>query len=664
MASNINISTADATLGSDTTELSAFGKRLHEYCRDFMWPVYNRHSRAYRFYLGDQWRTYRRRGLAMPVFNIVGPHMDVIASNLTDSEITFQCAPKNPEDADMCMIWDELLRQACEQDSFSVRVYGHIVDSLVKGYGVAKIVNDDERAVPVGIDFIDPYNYMGEPGVRRPDINGNYHWHSEWMTAMEVREIYGDKYKKLIYTDPATSHTNIPSEFDSERSGDHAYTRMALIKELYIRTNETEKIPADITKAEIDSEYEELSRAKTPRVVLEQNHNEHLRLHQAQMMEVIDKLGQMITQAVTEGQIPPDEADTVLQDAIAKNPIILLIAKHNEEHEEMLEDNPDGRREKYNGWMRVVYGGENFEVLDGPEATSYVDEEGRGIHPYVIMTTPYTGTDIYSWSVLERCMNLQEMINLWLGKFQDHLSLCSSPMLAIDVTRVSLEPNQMTALAGSIIPTMGNPREVLHWIQPPMFSGQLIQNFYQMMKQIELITGVSDVELGAYPNMERASQPMIRELKEASRARWREYQREFKDFLTRIFRRVMLVIQKNMTEQMQLRMGKTNNEFALLNEIGEDVDGNMTRLNDLSIGQFDIRVMLTPLTSLSPDSKLQRALSLFTATNAQGIAVYDLQAVAEDSEDAIIQKSVERQMQMQQMMMQQQAQQQAEEGGE
>jgi len=281
MARNINKSTSEALNMGEPASLSDFGKKLNEHCRQFYWPIYLRHERAYEFYLGDQWRVYRRSGLAMPVFNIVGPHMDIIASNLTDSSIVFQTAPKNPEDAKMTKIHNEVLRIACEQDSLAVKLYGHIIDSLVKGYSIGKVTHDPERLVPTRIEFVDPYNYMGEPGVRRPDIDGTYHWHSEWMTAMQIRELYPDKWRDIDYTNADGSYDD-QMEFMTERDGDYSYTHMARIHELYIRTDETERIPESVTSVEIVGEREEIERGKAPRVVLEQDHKAHSEDHQGQ----------------------------------------------------------------------------------------------------------------------------------------------------------------------------------------------------------------------------------------------------------------------------------------------------------------------------------------------------------------------------------------------
>ena len=649
MARNINKETAEALDQGEPVDLSDFGKKLHENCRLFHYPIYERHERAWQFYRGDQWRVYRRSGLAMPTFNIVGPHIDIIASNLTDSQITFQTAPKNPEDGKMTKIHNEVLRIACEQDSLPVRLYGHIVDALVKGYSVAKVTHDDTRLVPSRIEFIDPLNYMGEPGVRRPDTDGTYHWHSEWMTAMQVRELYPKKWQNIDYGNVHGGGEVQHDEIETEREGDFNYTHMARIHELYIRTNQTEKIPADVTAKELEGERAEFKRGKTPRVVVEQNHPVHMDDHEALKIEIENELRQIAMQAVMQGQVEQANVEQQIQQAIATNPIIMFIDGHITEHVEMLEENPKGLREKYNGWMRVVFGGDNFHVLEGPMESPYTDEEGRGTHPFVIMTSPETGTDIYQWSVLERCMSLQEMLNLWLGKFQDFISLCSCPMLALDVNRVEIDPNQITALAGSIIPVNGDPREIMYWVQPPQMSGQLIQNTFQMMRQIELITGVSEVELGAYPPMERASEPMLRQLKEAGRARWRQYQREEREFLTKIGHKLLLVIQANMTEQTQLRIGATDDSYEVVNQ---KVQGQPTRLNDMTVGSFDVRIELQPLQSLTPDAKLQRAMMLFTAANPQGFAPYDLQAVADESEDPTMVESVQRQMQMMQQMMQ------------
>ncbi len=648
---NIAKSDAKALNLEDATELSTFGKALHERCRGFYKPIFIRHRKAWDFYLGKQWRVYRRRGLAMVVFNIVGPHMDIIASNLTDSQITYQVIPKEMEADTLSEIWSEVLRIACEQDRFSVQMYSLLLDALIKGYAVFKITHDTDRMVPTCMQVIDPYNYMGEPGVRRPDLDGNYHWHSEWMTAMQVRDMFPDKWQELTYA-PAGQETDENAyEIINERGGDMDYTHMVLVHELYLKTDATEPIPADVTEAELDSEHEEFQRALSPRVVLEQDHNEHMLAHEAQREEIIMRLREQAMQASMQGQainpqtqqpMTEEELEAAIQEAINTNPIIKFIEKHNDEHEDMLEDNPDGKRPKYNGWRRIVYGGPGFHVLDDDD-TPYTDEEGRGIHPFCIMTTQDTASDVYNWSILERCISHQEMINLWMSRFTDYLGLFATPYMVINVNEMTVDPNQIVPIAGAIIPVTKNPREVVQWISPPAMSGELIRGFYENVRHIEKITGVSDVEMGEYPRMERASQPMIQELKEASRARWREYQREYQDFLQRVGKKLMLSLQKYMTEQMQIRVAGLEVSFPILNERIEDRDGNITYLNDMTTGLFDVRIKLTSLISLTPDAKLNRAMTLFTQASPQGMTIYDADAVAKDSEDAGIHQSVERQ---------------------
>ncbi len=664
MANTIANKEAKAYNLEDITDLSQFGKSLHETCRGFYKPIHNRHQKAWDFYIGKQWRVYRRRGLAMVVFNIVGPHMDIIASNLTDSQIVFQIIPKEPDTNELSEIWSEVLRLACEQDRFTVQMYGVLLDSLVKGYAVFKVSHDTDRMIPTRLESIDPYNYMGEPGVRRPDIDGNYHWHSEWMTALQVRDMFPDKWQELKYA-AAGNETDIDSyEIINERGGDMDYTHMVLIHELYMRTDMTERIKAEVTEAELAGEHEEFQRARSPRVILEQDHNEHIPSHGAQIEEIIMKLRERAMQAAMQGQaisqqtgqpMTEEELEVEIQKAIEQNPIIKFIYKHIDEHEAMLEENPKGHRLKYNGWRRIVYGGPDFYVLDDDE-TPYTDEEGRGIHPFCIMTTQDTATDIYSWSVLERCMSLQEMVNLWMSRLTDYLGLFATPYMVIDINAMTVEPNQITPIAGAIIPVNKNPHEVVQWIQPPAMAGELIRGFYENTRHIEKITGVSDVEMGEYPRMERASQPMIQELKAASRARWREYQREYEDFLRRIGIKLMGVIQTYMTEQMQIRVGGLEDAFPLLNVPQEDKDGNMTYLNDMTTGRYDVRIKLTPLTSLTPEAKINKAMALYTTANPiTGITIYDLEAVADEVEDAVTRKSVNRQKQKQQKDEQMQA---------
>ena len=105
----------------------------------------------------------------------------------------------------------------------------------------------------------------------------------------------------------------------------------------------------------------------------------------------------------------------------------------------------------------------------------------------------------------------------------------------------------------------------------------------------------------------------------------------------------MLVLKTYMTEQMQIRVAGLEKSFPILNEQIEDKDGNMTYLNDMTTGLFDVRIKLTPLTALTPEAKLVRAMQLFTQPNPQGMTIYDIDAVAKDSEDANIHQSAKRQ---------------------
>jgi hypothetical protein len=621
-------------IGGKYVDYGQFARQLWEKDEDFYEPIWHQHDDDWNFFRGHQWRTYRRYG-AMVVFNIIGPHIRIIAANLTDNEILPQTSPKGPDADNMSEVFDEVLRIAHEQDDSITKDHGLLIQALVKGYAVAKIGHDSDRAIPVTYEIVNPRNFMAEPGVPRPDEDSHRFWHFEWMTAREIRELWPDKWDKIKMGPLGSEDGTLPNSWDYERGGDPMATNGCLVRELWLKTDETEPIPEDVTAKELEGERAEIMRLDAPRVVLEQNHPAHLEDHQAHKGEIEMEIRELAAQMGAQGREVPEEE---IQEALRTNPLIIELDTHIEEHLKIQPGNPRGERERFNGWRHSVFAGCDFYPLED-EASPYTDEEGRGRHPFVFMKSADTATDIYCPSLLNQCIDLQETVNRWMSKFEDHLSLCANPMLCVDVTRINHRPNQIKAMAGLLVSTIGKPEDVMYWLQPPQISNQLIQNFYQIIRQIELVTGVSDAELGIYPRMERASQPMIQQITENSRARWRAYQREYKQFKKRCAKEMLLRIQQFMTQEMQIMVGRTKDKMRWVNLIQQ---GGQVRY-DMTQGQYDVQVELKPLAAQTEDAVLARALQLGTMpVPPYNLPMLDRQGVADMTRDPVLRESVQR----------------------
>ena len=645
-------------LSEELSDLSEMLRQLYDYTKAFHEPIFQRQSDAIRFKNGDQWAYNRPPGYSMITLNKVGPQCDIIASNITEPEWIWQTAPCHAGVDDMVKIFNAILDKAAMQDSITTHNWGLMEQALSKSYGMVKLSHDPDRQIPTHYEVLTPTEYMGEPGVKRPDIDGAFHIHTAIKTAKQVRDIWPDKWDKVEYATMQDLDDPTRYQVVDERSGEKSNTHVIEVKEFWIKDDRMEPIPEKVTKAKIDSEHAMFNSGRPIYPMLQENHQEHMDVHnqylldvradlERQLAEMQDQLAEMEMMAGqpemgAEGQQQQEQPPTI-EELFNNDPRVILGRVHIKRHENLFPQNPDAERTKYNGWRHIIALGPGYYVVHNG-ATPYKDNLGRGKVHFYALSCIDSATDYFGLSVVEKAMEPQEISNLAYSKIFDHLTHVANGII-LDVTRLAIPPNQIRGGPGGIIPVRGKPSE----IAAPMVRQSIDPIILHMLniadEQISLTTGVSEIHMGGYPSMERASQPMISSVAHLAEARWRAYHRQYADFMKKTGNGMLEIIQQFMTEQAQIRISQgVNNEYEVVNRAVMSPDGNVTFVNDLSVGRFDVELQLKPMSSLTDDAKTEMAIKLFTLANAQGYSILDETGFAEMVEDPIIRESAIRQM--------------------
>ena len=669
---------AALNLSEEQEDLPGMLRELYDFVENYHEPIFLRHSNAMRFKQGDQWRYPRPPGFAMIVLNHLGPHVDIIASNLTEGEWLWQVSPRHAGVDDVVKLWNSLLDQAAMQDSMTTRNFGLVEQAITKGYGMVKLSHDPDRQIPTHYEVLTPYEYMGEPGVKRPDIDGALHIHTAKMTAKQVRAIWPDDWKKPTYATEQEIDEPLKYIVIDESGGAKDNTHCTIVREFWIKDDRMEPIPDELTAAQIEHEHKMFNSSRPIYPMLQENHQAHMNGHEEYLMNVRAEIEQQVAEidaqvgeggggmggpmgaggpmgmgmGMGEGGGESPEADV---DQIFNNdPRVIMARTHIKRHEDLLPKNPDAERSKYNGWRHIIAAGPDYTILHNG-ATPYKDSLGRGkVHFYALPCID-SATDYFGLSIVEKAMEPQEVLNLGYSKIHDHLTHVATGVI-MDSTGLNMPPNQIRAAPGGILLTRRKPSDVVSAMPRDAIDPANMMMLGIARDQISLTTGVSEIHGGAYPPMERASEPMISKIAHLTEARWRAYHRQYADFLKRVGAGMLQIIQQFMTEQTQVRVAQGfNTEYEIVNRALMSPDGTVSFANELSVGEFDVEAQLKPMASLTDEAKTELAIKLYTLGTPGGDTLLDEQGFAEMVPDPALRESAIRKMKAKQAAQEQEA---------
>lgn len=127
------------------------------------------------------------------------------------------------------------------------------------------------------------------------------------------------------------------------------------------------------------------------------------------------------------------------------------------------------------------------------------------------------------------------------------------------------------------------------------------------------------------------------------------HSRLYEDFLQRVGRKMMYIIQKYMTGAQQIQLSNDKTKSKLVNSLMIK-GGQIEILNDLSVGRWDVKIELKSMANETEEARMQLAIQLYTMKNAMNMPLLDPEGFAEYINDPILRETAKRVQRMWQQM--------------
>lgn len=225
---------------------------------------------------------------------------------------------------------------------------------------------------------------------------------------------------------------------------------------------------------------------------------------------------------------------------------------------------------------------------------------------------------------VQQLEKLQDFINRRRGQTQDILRITANPPLVADANS-GINPKAMTTRPGTII--YKNPQTEVKWLVPPQLPAALFEIQALDKQDFDSVSGIYDVTQGRKPKgIEAAS--AINELQEAAQTRLRLKVREMEGSLRNLGELVIALVQQFYTEERVIRItggDMSKPQFVTINQETVDSQGNAVRINDVSVGKYDIEIGVGSTLPVNKARLYKEMLELFQ------MGAVDAQAVLENS---------------------------------
>lgn len=225
---------------------------------------------------------------------------------------------------------------------------------------------------------------------------------------------------------------------------------------------------------------------------------------------------------------------------------------------------------------------------------------------------------------IQQLEKLQLSINQRRAQTTDILRLTASPPFVADADS-GINPKAMTNRPGTII--YKNRGSEVAWLTPPQLPSALFELQEMDKMDFEAISGVHDVTQGRRPvGIEAAS--AITELQEAAQTRIRAKVRYMEGSLRQMGRLIVSLVQQFYDDERVIRIvGPTGGkpEFITLNKVDIGPDGKPFKVNDVSIGKYDIEIGVGSTLPVNRTRRANQMIELFQ------LGVVDRRAVLENA---------------------------------
>lgn len=241
--------------------------------------------------------------------------------------------------------------------------------------------------------------------------------------------------------------------------------------------------------------------------------------------------------------------------------------------------------------------------------------------PFIDYTMP---SSFWGMGEVQQLEPVQLNINARRGQLTDILRLTGNPIIVVDAD-AGVDPKALRAKPGLVV--LKNRGSEMKWLQPPQMPSGLFDIQTLDKQDFDGISGIFDVTQGRRPvGIEAAS--AIVELQEAAQTRIRLKTRNMEGSLRMMGEQVTALAQQFYTKERTIRIvggRSTQPEFTTFNIDEPDEDGGFNRINDITVGKFDVEIGVG---STLPISKTRRFAQMVQLLQ---LGVVDAQAVLENS---------------------------------
>lgn len=251
---------------------------------------------------------------------------------------------------------------------------------------------------------------------------------------------------------------------------------------------------------------------------------------------------------------------------------------------------------------------------------------------------------------IQQLESLQDFINKRRGQTQDILRLTANPPLIVD-SDSGVNPKAITTRPGIMI--FKSRGSDVRWLQPPQIPAALFEVQELDKKDFDAISGIFDVTQGRRPvGIEAAS--AITELQEAAQTRLRLKVRNMEVSLERMGEQVISLVQQFYNEPRTIRLVGTNlskPQFIQINQEAIADDGSVKKINDVSVGEYDIEIGVGSTMPVNKTRRAQEMIQLYQLGIVDGQAVLENSTLSPEEMNRIltrIQAKQQQQMQEQQ----------------
>lgn len=261
-------------------------------------------------------------------------------------------------------------------------------------------------------------------------------------------------------------------------------------------------------------------------------------------------------------------------------------------------------------------------------------------YPFVKWSDYPISNSFWSMGDVQQLESPQKFINVRRGQTQDLLKICANPPFVADANS-GINPKAMTSRPGIIL--YKNQGTEASWMQPPNIPGALFEVQRMDKGDIDSISGVYDVTKGKDPGQIEAAKA-ITALQDTAQTRIRLKVRNLEDALQELGEQSLALVQQFYTEKRVVRlMGGDPRQPRFITVNGQTVDkmGNPVKLNDVSVGKFDVEIGVGSTMPVDRTARAAELKELFQLGIVDGQAVLEGSTIPSSQTATILQRMQE-----------------------